>query len=244
MGGCCCRWRFKVGLQKSVAFDQKDDHLESVSVHDCGFMTLRGEFAKEYADHIQLVSDPGLSLSVNAGHKVDPREVLELLDGDYEDQSSGIRENPWEVGFGGLALWMSLREPDLCFLSAEGKIADQGIVPCFMEYKGEWRRCWTIGILADGKLCVFTPPSDDGALMQESADQPVPELVVRTYGADARLSQRLINHVAAWDAAGRPSNQGLRIRAYPADTEHLRAANRFVISKEWSQLVLDWQQMA
>ena len=33
------------GPQKSVAFKRADRHLESVSITDCSFMGLRGEFA-------------------------------------------------------------------------------------------------------------------------------------------------------------------------------------------------------
>src|SRR5258706_14558795 len=33
------------GMQKSIAFKRVGDHLESLSVHSCGFMRLRGTFA-------------------------------------------------------------------------------------------------------------------------------------------------------------------------------------------------------
>lgn len=130
--------RNKGGIQKSVAFDQKDDHLESVSVKDCGFMTLRGAFAKPQ-DSISSISfgpEPGLSISVNDGVKVNGDTVYGLLSGPSEDRSSGVHANPGEVVFGGLALWLSLREPGLYGLSAEGQLANRGIVPCFAAYRG------------------------------------------------------------------------------------------------------------
>ena len=94
------------GIQRSVAFDHMDDHLESVSVKDCGFMTLRGAFAKPQ-DSISLGPEPGLSISVDYGVKVDGDVVYGLLSDPSKDRSSGVHASPSEVIFGGLALWLS-----------------------------------------------------------------------------------------------------------------------------------------
>ena len=156
------------GVQKSVAFDKTGDHLESVSVKGCGFMTLRGSFAKPQ-DDIPLGPEAGLSVSVDTIVSIDADAVYGQLSGPSEDRSTEVYTytEPGEAIFGGLALWLSVREPDLCILSAEGQIADRGIVPCYMEYSGEWRRCWTIGLLGDEGLCVFVhPPDQDSSLEQ------------------------------------------------------------------------------
>ncbi len=230
----------KGGVQKSVAFDQMDDHLESVSVKDCGFMTLRGAFAKPQ-DSISLGPEPGLGISVDYGVKVDGDVVYGLLSGPSKDRSSGVYANPSEVFYGGLALWLSLRVPGLCLLWAEGQLADRGIVPCFMEYRGEWRICWTIGLLGDEGLCVFVrPPKQDSSSEQLDGSQTF-ELFVRSFGPGTELARRLVEQARAWDAAGRPSSNGLRIRAYPKDTDYVPSTDEFVVRKRWTQLVLDWE---
>ena len=88
------------GIQKSVAFDRIDDHLVSSSVNDCGFMPLRGDFAKP-PDSIPLGPDPGLILSVDDPGRVDADAVYGLLSDPTELRSTGIRVSPREVIFGG-----------------------------------------------------------------------------------------------------------------------------------------------
>jgi len=233
----------KGGVQKSVAFNQKDDHLESISVKDCGFMTLRGAFAKPQ-DSISPISfgpEPGLSISVNDGVKVNGDTVYGLLSGPSEDRSSGVHANPGEVVFGGLALWLSLREPGLCGLSAEGQFADRGIVSYFMINQGEWKISCTIGLLGDDGLCIFVhPPKPDSSSEQPDGPQPS-ELFVRSFGRGTELARRLVEQVRAWDAAGRPFSNGLRIRAYSKDTDYVPSTDEFVVRKQWTQLVLDWE---
>jgi len=233
----------KGGIQKSIAFDKRDDHLESASVKDCGFITLRGAFAKPQ-DSISLISfgpELGLSISVNDGVKVNSDVVYGLLSGPSEDQPSGVHANPGEVVFGGLALWLSLREPGFCGLSAGGQSAGQGIVPCFLVYQGGAEGCGTIGLLGDEGLCVFVrPPGSDSSSEQTDSSQNF-ELFVRSYGPVTEIAKGLIEQTRAWDAAGRPSSNRLRIRAYPKDTDYVPSTDEFVVRKRWTQLVLDWE---
>ncbi|PYN54271.1 MAG: hypothetical protein DMD94_15480, partial [Candidatus Rokuibacteriota bacterium] len=47
-------------------------------------------------------------------------------------------------------------------------------------------------------------------------------------------------HARAWDAAGRPTSSGLRIRALPIDATYTPNAAEHVVEKRWTRLVLDW----
>ena len=226
-------------VQKSVAFDKIGDQLESASVKDCGFMPLRGDFARPL-EYIPLGPDPGLVVSVDDPTKVDGEVVYRLLSGPSEYAPTGICATPGEVIFGGLALWLSLHEPGFCVLSAEGQMADRGIVPGLMELSGEWRRCWTNGLLGDDGLCVFARPPDG----YSASEQPVGfagfELFVRGYGSWSDHAERLIQQVRRWEAAGRPANDRIRLRAYSIDTDYLPSAGEVVVRKRWTQLILDW----
>jgi protein-L-isoaspartate(D-aspartate) O-methyltransferase len=226
-------------VQKSVAFDKIGDQLESASVKDCGFMPLRGDFARPL-EYIPLGPDPGLVVSVDDPTKVDGEVVYRLLSGPSEYAPTGIYATPGEVIFGGLALWLSLHEPCFCVLSAEGQMADRGIVPGLMELSGEWRRCWTNGLLGDDGLCVFARPPD-----HSSSEQPgVPhafELYLQGYGSWPEHAERLIRQVRRWEAAGRPANDRIRLRACPIDTDYRPSAGEVVVRKRWTQLILDWR---
>jgi protein-L-isoaspartate(D-aspartate) O-methyltransferase len=233
----------KGGIQKSIAFDKRDDHLESISIKDCGFMTLRGTFAKpqESFSLVYLGSEPGLCISAEDGVKIKDDAVYDLLSGPSEDQPIGVNANPGEVVFGGLSLWLSLREPGFCSLSAEGQSAKRGIVPCFFAYQGGAEGCGTIGLLGDDGLCVFVrPPGLDSSSEQPDRSQAF-ELFVRSYRPGTEIARRLIEQTKAWDAAGRPSSNGLRIRAYLDNTDYIPSTHEFVVRKRCTQLILDWK---
>ena len=225
-------------VQKSIAFDKIGDQLESASVKDCGFMPLRGDFAKPLG-HIQLGPDPGISASLDDPGTVDGEVVYRLLSGPSEYAPTGIYATPGEVIFGGLALWLSLHEPSFCVLSAEGQMADRGIVPGFMEISGEWMSCWTNGLLGDDGLCVFARPPDHSPSEQPGVPQAF-ELFVQGYGSWTEYAERLIQQVRRWEAAGRPANNRIRLRAYPIDTDYRPSAGEVVVRKRWTQLILDW----
>jgi protein-L-isoaspartate(D-aspartate) O-methyltransferase len=230
----------KDGIQKSIAFDNMDGYLESVSVVDCGFMTLRGAFAKPQ-NTISVSDEPGLSIVIDHGTKVDGKAVYSMLSGPSEDVPLGIQASPAEVIFGGLSLWLSLRESGLCTLLAEGQAVDRGMVPRFMAMSGEWKRVWTGGLLGDEELCVFVRPPGHDASSEQMDDSRPAELFVRSYGEGTKLAKRLVYLTRAWDAAGRPSSKGLLVRAYPKDADFVPSTDEFVINKEWSRLVLWWE---
>ena len=215
--------------------------MESVSVNDCGFMRLRGQFASPASvNAIQLGPEPGLNLHVDHRSTVDADAIYKLLMSPGREQSTMVRVTPGEVIFGGFALWLSLRETGLCGLSAEGNMADRGVVPCLLGYPGEGRSCQTMGLLGDDSLCLFTPSAGQAASPPEHDDLGTKELNVRSYGPSLAVGQRLVDQVLAWDAAGRPSSEGLRIRAYPHDADYVPSAKEFVVHKERTQIVLHW----
>jgi len=60
-------------------------------------------------------------------------------------------------------------------------------------------------------------------------------------GPDETLAHRLLDQVVGWNAAGRPSLEGLRLRSYPPDRDYAPSASELAIQKQWSRLVLDWR---
>ena len=227
------------GIQKSVAFDRIDEHLLSSSVEDCGFMTLRGDFAKTQGP-IPLGPDPDLILSIDDAGAVDADSVYRMLSDPSEDRSTGIHVSPREVIFGGLALWLGIQEPGFCVLYAGGQMVDRGIVPGVMEFSGEWRSCWTNGLLAQDGLCVFVRSRDQNFTSGQPADPQTFELFVRSFGSRTELATRLIQQVSRWDDAGRPASDQLRLKAHPIDADYQPSPSEIVVRKPWTQLILDW----
>jgi protein-L-isoaspartate(D-aspartate) O-methyltransferase len=225
-------------VQKSVAFEHADGHLASVSVHACGFMPLRGTYAGPQIT-VQLGPDPDLTITTEGHGMVDARAVYALLTGPSRAWPTAVRIRPGEM-WAGLSLWLAVHESGWCTLTAEGEPAEHAIVPCLLRHSGRCPVCVTSGLLEDGHLCVLTRSPDQPAPLEQSDDAAPLELYVRSFGPREALTRRLIERVVSWDAAGRPSDEGLRIRIYPRETEYVGSAHESVVVKRWTQLVLDW----
>jgi protein-L-isoaspartate(D-aspartate) O-methyltransferase len=227
------------GPQVSVAFEPADGHLASVSVKDCGFMRLRGAFAGPET-RVQLGPDPGLHLEFARDHSFDAERIFSWLTGSCKDRATGVEVTPAEV-WGGLGLWLAIREPALCSLSAEGAPADSGVVPYLFGFGRQWKSRFTIGLLEEPSLSVLMRPQGRPPPPDTPDIPPTFELFVRSFGPDDALALRLIEQIAAWDAAGRPATAGLHIRAYLRDSDYVPSVNEVLIPKRWTQTVLAWE---
>ena len=87
-------------------------------------------------------------------------------------------------------------------------------------------------------LVTRDPPAPWPEKPSETSDRF--ELVVRSYGSDGSSSPQLIEKIKAWDSAGRPHIEGLRLRAYPHGSGYTPSAKEYVFEKKWTRLVADW----
>ena len=226
--------------QKSVLFGRVADHLVSKSLSECGFMMMRGAFAGPTRT-LSIGPVKGLYLVVDDADAIDQDAAYELLMGPSTDISSKVWVTRGEV-WAGLSLWLAIREPSFCRLRADGQVADKGIVPCLFSYSGEWKTCFTGALASKHGLCALAQ-AFDSPLLPESSQQVEPfELLVRSYGTDDKLALKMIDEIRAWDDAGRPSTDGLHIRAYPRGEYEMPSRAEYLISKESTELVCDWFQ--
>ena len=221
------------GSQKSVAFVRAEDQLVSDSVKDCAFMRLRGAFAGP-PTRVCLGGTPYLRIHVRDPLVVDADAAYAVLNGAAIDLPTGIKVTGREV-YGGLVLWLALREPGCCWLEAVGAESDARAVPPLFAIAGKYRSA--VGVFDAGAAGFYMRPPGD-AFDAEAASRPV-ELYVRALGQSDGIARRLCRHAQAWDAAGRPGADGLRIRALPIDVAFEPAVNEHVIEKRWTRLVLD-----
>ncbi len=234
------------GPQMCVAFERANEHLESVSIEECGFMPLRGAFAGP-ARSVQIEE---ISMAVADPGGIDPIAIGEWLKGRARDQATGIRIRPMEA-FGPLSQWLAFRQTGYCFLSATGDAADRGIIPDLFRWSeiSTARQAHTFGVVSERGLCVLMraePPSSTKpevwpmAYRQRDERATTFEVLLRTYGSDDKLAHRVMEHIKSWDAADRPSRKGLRIRAYAKEAGYRPTNGELVVDKRWSRLVLDW----
>jgi len=250
-------------VQKLVAFERSGDHLASVSLHDGGFMKLRGSLAGPETQRA-LGPTPGLLLRPTSPRALDADALYALLTGPSRSWPTSVRADGRDV-WGGVSLWLALHASSMCGLTVEGEAAASGLVPHIFAFGPVYRA--TVGLCGPQALAILTRPHDgavaptspsgdgavaptspsgDGAVVpaSPSGDDNAPphdplRLWVQGFGEDDSLARALVGHLTAWEAAGRPSTAGLQIRAYPIDAPLTPNVNAVVIVKEHTRLVLD-----
>jgi protein-L-isoaspartate(D-aspartate) O-methyltransferase len=215
------------GMQQSVAFDNADGHLVSVSIVNCGFMPIRGTLAGP--DSLRTLGErPGIFLKLVVDHPVDTVALYSALTQPGEVVPIGVTLTP-EEAHGGLGLWLALREDDLGQLAAVGPAVDYGLVPPLLTMPGMTAATVLVG---RGGLAALVP--------HDSADGAEPGgVAIRTFGADVHgLAERLAARIREWDERGRPSTSDLRIQAHRQGSGGGDAAA--TIDMPHTRFSLDW----
>jgi protein-L-isoaspartate(D-aspartate) O-methyltransferase len=211
----------------SVAFEPVADHLASVSIRPCGFMPMRGAFARPQTI-VALDADAGLFLDVAEPRDIDTAALCTAVHNGGKDIPSGVQAIREDLR--GLGLWLTLHEPDMCLLAAGGAAADQRLVPALIALPGV---AVTTALLGHRSMAALVRLDGDGSERFE--------LGVRPLGDNATpLAQRLLERIRGWEAQRRPSASRLNINAYPLRETSI-PAGATIIDKSSRRLALTWQ---
>jgi protein-L-isoaspartate(D-aspartate) O-methyltransferase len=228
--------------QRAIAFDLVADHLESASVRPCGFMLLRGPLAGPM-QQIPLRSDPGVLLVHDQPGRGDIEAVVEWLRKPSGSLAAGVRANALAVGRS-LNLWLALHDHRFCAVTVEATGAGSRARPPLPSVYGRGGSIRTsVGLLGEQGLALVSrraEPTGDADGDEWSADAPWTELEVYSFGAETGLAERLQALVREWDAVGRPTWEGLSVKAYRRAGSVSAPDGRQVVTKDWTRLVLDW----
>ena len=240
------------GSMKSIAFEQAGDHLRSLSVTDCGFIPLRGDFAMTQPNRIQIGPDPGLYLELMDKVAVDGDTVYAQLTGPTKDWAAGVDVKAWDVLGGTLWTWLALHDPQIHRVVAEGEMIDRNIVPPLLGIDARQKSSATAVLIEKTGLAALMRPPDQslpmvtpelGFLPDSPANQPF-SLFIRQFGPDKSISQRLLAQIQAWRAAGSPSSEAIQVRVYRRDFDYEPYGSEVVLEKEWTKLVIQWSAAA
>ena len=262
------------GVMRSIAFEPVDvDGVDAVagtagrrwrsrSAHTCGFMPLRG-----------LAAGPGRRLRIGApggsdgpgwvggsgapeGEDVD---VVSSVDDEREIDVDGLTAAltgltgpPAEIATGldlttpelvdGLFGWLALTEPDSCGLYAAAEAIERGVVELPVVYGGPSgpTAAMGAGLVAGASAALLARPRTG----ERSDAAP---LAVRGYGADgSALATRLVAAARAWDDAGRPGSERMRVEVLPlpggaSDVDDTGTyEGKYVVDKRSVRLLVSW----
>jgi protein-L-isoaspartate(D-aspartate) O-methyltransferase len=175
------------GVQRSVAFQRVDGHLESLSIRDCGFMPLQGAFAGPQEIRA-LGGDPGLTVQLGEERSIGTDALYAALTQAGDDVRSDVRVTAQDV-WGGLGLWLALHEPHIAQLSATGPALERELVPPLIAFPGH---AVTSALIAGRALAAL--------VRLDGGEAGSFELGARPFGpAGQPLAHRLVERVRAWD---------------------------------------------
>jgi protein-L-isoaspartate(D-aspartate) O-methyltransferase len=228
------------GPQASVALDKAAPGsagplLVSRSVRECGFMRLRGAFAGPQVD-LALGPQPGLHLSLDQNPPASADDFYAWLTGPSRITPTALSLTGRQV-LGGLGLWLGLKAPNLCDVTAGEGLADSGLIPCLLRFDNRSPLCLTLGLVGPAGLCLLR--REPGSAEDDEAPF---KLELQSFGPGAgALASALEGHLAAWDAAGRPGARGLRLQVYPPGAPlPPMPPGALSVQKRWTRLVVDW----
>src|SRR5215208_394020 len=234
------------GAMKSVAFVKVSDHFSSISLKDCGFMPLRGDFAAMRPNEIQIGPDANLFIVSEDELLINRDTVYDLLVGESKDWAVDIEVTGGDVLHGSLWTWLVFHEPQARRLIAKGDMVEQNIVPPLIGFDGKERSAGTVVLLDKaGLIALMRPPDQPLPLFTQdklvASDLPF-ALFIRQFGANDSITQRLITEIQAWNAAGGPALE--KIRAYPRNSQYMPSKNEVMIERQWTKLIIEWQALA
>jgi protein-L-isoaspartate(D-aspartate) O-methyltransferase len=216
-------------VQVSVAFAERDGMLESVSVRPCQFMRLRGSAAISMRQE-PVGPAPAPRVWLRAGHAMEGAAVHALLQAPARTLATGLSAQGREL-YAGLIAWVGLHEPTSGWFVAQGEARAAGLVPSFVGDGVE--AAATYGLFEPSAVALFVrlepPPDADGGLA----------IGIRAHG-EATLGERLRATTLAWNEAGRPDVERLRIRAYPTEAPCEPQPQEIVLTRPCTRLVLEW----
>ena len=217
------------GGQRCVAFTPENGHLASVSLCDCMFMPLRGSFAA-LPDRVPLGTDRTVMLLVRRPDTIDAAAFRALLEGPATDAPTTVEVTLKEL-YGGAIQCLALHQPGFAWLVARGAGFEAAPVPELLLRPGEFST--TAGLVDGGAACFLTRPPmvSDGTPFV---------LGVRGFGDSGALVERAIGTIARWDAQGRPTTAGMRVRAYPLGAAPPASRDAIRIEKRWHAYDVDW----
>lgn len=228
------------GPQISVAFEWVEDHLESVSMSFCRFVSLRGALAEEiYTIELQPMPDL-LTLSLYAAPTVEAATVGAWLEHPYQKMDTAVQVTAQDL-LSSLSLWLATREPGFCVLMAQGSEANHSSIPMPLHSQGQVAMSITSGLLDEQSLCLLVKDSEQLPAMGSGEQQPF-TLKIRSAGRDPQhsLAQRLKEEIENWERVGRPDARRLHIKAFPEQVYYQKVEHELLVSQRWTNFVINW----
>jgi len=131
-----------------------------------------------------------------------------------------------------LSFWLAVHEPTCGLLVAEGPTAELSYL-----YGVPGRQYGTWVFREHTSVAALARATHQLSLSNSMHDESLFELFVRQPGPCEDLIKRLLGHISAWDAAGRPGLETASIRVYSSGSALSPASHGVMICRKWTDFV-------
>lgn len=220
------------------------DHLESTSMRGAGFMPLRGIFAV-HTGHLYFL-DPEQKITLTCIQNCEWEALAPQLQSLPSDLNTGI--NGTYMDLWGLRTWLVLREPAYCELLGKAGASEQNqrheALPSIARLTDSSTA--TYGLCVNDTISLFMRLEAASTSETDYWLQPF-ELIIRSFGPDSDVAQRLLAQVKAWHGAGRPFQwhnwdilQNIKVRVYPPESRYEPSPHELLSKRKGSLFVFAW----
>ncbi|HEV2361757.1 MAG TPA: methyltransferase domain-containing protein [Acidimicrobiales bacterium] len=209
------------GIQRSIAFDEREGMLASTSIHDCAFMRLRGG---PEGDGEQVVTCGPLTVTIDRA--IDASSLRGLISRPAEVTSLALPASAEEC-FGGIALWLALHDPDYCGIDIDWAPADGAPIMMAAEFRSGRRILGWSPALYSGEALALLGREGRG-------------LVINTYGGAADLVDRLVARLGEWHLSGRPNSSSLVVHGYRRPALPPPSDSAILLERDTTTFAIHW----
>ena len=207
----------------TIAFKRINDHLESINISSCKFMELRGNYPKPVN-------------WIKAG-----KDIIFCSKYDFElnkenfynrkDFSTNIKASALQI-HRGLLPWLEIAEPKFCFLASKVETTEILNLPLLPNNKG--RAAPMLFGLAGKKSSCFINFIEEKT---DDSDIKLFTLHVRSFGADEKLANQLLERITEWGNAGCPEIYNIKVKAFFDKSNIIPSKDEYLIKKKWVNLL-------
>lgn len=225
------------GIEKLVLFEHERNKaacLLGTILQDFHCVSMRGSLSLA-TNAAQIAPDVTLSFPLTKP-EIDMNKLRQVFMGESHHLATAVQAAVYEVD-SSLYFYLMLHEPDLCAVTVQGASARRSNMPFLLGRPGDMH--YALGLVDHAGLALLSRPQaqihQPGSVDLQSFD-----LIVKIYGNEGSAARRLIKRIKAWDAAGRPTDAGLQLRAYPTAAKYRAKSGELLVKRPQSHFVYRW----
>lgn len=215
------------GLTRVIMFEQRGDHLESVSERIFGFVPMQGNGAHEA--HTIVLAGGEIRLRFDDSAPSDPDALAGAVGTERAEVWTSAHIGRLEL-LQGIEMYLATVMDGFCVLNLDRE-KDTGLISL------PGKKAFAMAAVAGGSFAYLTT--------RASEDPDEVEFGVHAYGPErSALAEEMAGHVRVWSERLRGRSLGARFALYPAATPDDQLPGGRVVDKQHHRVLISWPVLA